>query len=258
VVVQVEPPKPAPVPAPVAPAVPVPAPVVPPVPAASEGNLLYLSGWFSLSPLGGETDSYLRNQGYYNGSYYNTYQYSNANNDAGETKPPVGIGLELDFRPHKNFGLKASLMGTSMAQSRKVYIPSGQYGGMDDEHYKRADYGMVFTIAPEYLFKWFDREFGIFFGLASYTHSWEDSNIPDFKDTSIGIYTGMEGEIYKLGPGSIFATLNTSFLFGTSKEVPEIPTPGIGNWNPNGRLQAAFALNIGIGYRFGFIARKSK
>jgi hypothetical protein len=256
--VQVEPPKPAPkpapVPAPVAPATPVvpPAPEAPPVPATDADKLFHVSAWLSLSPLGGETERYQQNTIWWG-------PLNNEGDGAGQKYPPIGIALELDLRPFKHLGFKANLMGTSMSQDRKVYFPPDMYVGETEQHYHSAAYGLLLTIAPEFLFRLFDRDFGVYLGLASYTHTheWKNLGIPQYAtDTSVGIYTGLEGEILKLGPGDLFATLNMAFLFGTSGKNPENPV--FANWNHRGRLKNASALNIGVGYRFGFIAKKSK
>jgi hypothetical protein len=222
-VVQVEPPKPEPIPA------------APPVLPANEDKLLHLGAWLSISPIGGKTER-----------YYVSSLYTNENEDAGEAKPPVGVGLELDLRPFEHWGFKAGMTGTSMSQDRDVEIPF-----TNNLHYKRADWGLMLTIAPEYLFKLFDVDLGVYLGLGSYFHMRHNG----FMDTALGIYSGLEGEFLKLGPGDLFATINMAYLFGTSEADASQQVLGLGY---KGMLHSAFALNIGIGYRFGFIAKKSK
>ncbi|MDR3248740.1 MAG: hypothetical protein LBT39_08130 [Treponema sp.] len=244
VVVQVEPPKPAPVPAPVAP----PAPEAPPAPPASEEKLLHIGAWVGFSPLGGETEYYSHYSSYY------SKDFDNGDDGAYKKASPVGFGLELDLRPSEHWGFKAVLMGSSMSQERKARIPSN--GGYTTRNFHRAGYGMIFAIAPEFIFEWFGMN-GAYLGVAAHikTHDW-DNDSRHSTDTAFGLYTGLEGEILKLGSGQLFVTVNAAFLYGTADDDPKDPTPI--TWNPYGKLEKSITLNIGIGYRFGFIAKKSK
>jgi hypothetical protein len=227
---------------------------------------LNIGFWAGFSPVGGESNIYVWDA--YAGPYTPYPVYVGRYERDGI--PPAGFGLELDFRPFEHWGFKASFMGTVMRQSRSVLYYN--YGSITNDipntamgYFNQPAWGLMFTLAPEFLFKWLDRDFGIWFGLAAYVDTvhydyglyvtnWSE----EYKDTALGMNWGMEGEIVKIGPGDLFVTINADCIFGTSKHDPETVTTSPLYWNPHGRLQLAGALNIGIGYRFGFIAKKAQ
>jgi hypothetical protein len=147
-----------------------------------------------------------------------------------------------------------------MVQEREVEIPA--YDGPQHHGYDRYTFdGFGFT-AFEHLFYFRRLTIGVFGGPAfSFETPYSDMEYlgydlwAEYFQYSVGPFLGVEGE-YALGPGKIFITCNFACLFGIGGSHIEDPTPY--NGDSKGNLERAYALSIGLGYRFGFIAKKSK
>lgn len=231
-----------------------PTPVVSYVPRPSK--ILHLGIWGSYAPLTGETETYSHRE--YDYAISSSRQLTNEGDvNQGERPPPLGVGVEFDIRPIDRLGFKLGLTYSAMKQEREVKIPNA-YGHFKDDFDKYTWDGFGY-FAPEHLFHRGRFTLGMFLGsafsFAEVEYFPPRGGSEKFMEYSVGPYVGAEVE-YDVGPGKIFVTCNYVALFGVNDSVPHDPT--FDNWNSKGKVKNAMAVNIGLGYRFGMIARKAR
>jgi hypothetical protein len=210
--------------------------------------------------------------------------YGSGLNPAGyshQNASPVGAGADIDLMLGYRFGLKAGFNFSTFATKRRVTVPSAYssslsyYSNSRDIDFESRDSLFSFFLAPEYRFGIGKIDLSFYWGpaLSFRSRNWENEVWSSWggtgpyvtKSQALGVITGIEGGS-KLGPGILYGTLNGSWLWGLNKDKDYgISSYWDHNYNaqlelfdPYGNFKSGFSVNIGVGYRFGFITKRQR